>query len=479
MRTLTIGKKLSLTFGGLVALLLAMGGMWRLSIGEMGGALERTVQFTGRKTEMANRISVAVGGMVAAQRSVLLAHMTKDLAEVASLEQQFRESAQTVEATVNELEPLLETERGKRAVADLRQNLSAWVQSYLEMKRLCDSGKLEEANRLRIEKSRAPAKIVLAASINLAQAGREIMATANENGHRLTARSRWLALVLIGLTVFVGTIGAFQIVRVTRALRMVAAQLGDGAKQVASAAAQISASSQSLAQGATEQAASLQQTSASGEEVNAMARRNTQDSNSAALLVAGSQQKFSETQRSLDEMVGAMTAINMSSSKIAKIIKVIDEIAFQTNILALNAAVEAARAGEAGLGFAVVADEVRHLAQRCSGAANDTTLLIEESIAKSNQGQAKVEQVASSIRAVTEDALAVKVLVDGVKAGSQEQARGIEEIAKSIAQMEHVTQSAAASTEESASAAVELSAQSESLMTVVEQLTAMVGSDSR
>ena len=141
----------------------------------------------------------------------------------------------------------------------------------------------------------------------------------------------------------------------------------------------------------------------------------------------------------------------------------IDEIAFQTNILALNAAVEAARAGEAGMGFAVVADEVRNLAQRCAQAAKDTASLIEESIAKSNDGKSKVDQVAAAIREITEESTTIKTLVDEVNLGSQEQARGMEQIGKAITQMEQVTQKTAANAEESASAAEELNAQSESL----------------
>jgi methyl-accepting chemotaxis protein/methyl-accepting chemotaxis protein-1 (serine sensor receptor) len=206
-----------------------------------------------------------------------------------------------------------------------------------------------------------------------------------------------------------------------------------------------------------------------------MARQNTENSRSAADVVTQAQQKFAETNQVLEQTVVAMGEINTQSGKISKIIRVIDEIAFQTNILALNAAVEAARAGEAGMGFAVVAEEVRNLAQRCAQAAKDTAALIEESIAKSNGGKMKVDQVAAAIRAITEDAGRVKTLVDEVNLGSQEQGRGIEQIAKAITQMEQVTQKTAANAEESASAAEELNAQSGTLKQIVERLTAMVG----
>jgi methyl-accepting chemotaxis protein/methyl-accepting chemotaxis protein-1 (serine sensor receptor) len=243
---------------------------------------------------------------------------------------------------------------------------------------------------------------------------------------------------------------------------------------MAGTAGRVSASSQSLAQGSSEQASSLEETSASSEQINSMANRNNESSRSAAGLMLESQRKFAQTALALDQMVAAMDEINTHSGKISKIIRVIDEISFQTNILALNAAVEAARAGEAGMGFAVVADEVRNLAQRCAQAARDTASLIEESIVKSTGGKAKVDQVAAAIHAITKESATVKTLVDEVSLGSQEQARGIEHVGKAILEMQLVTQSAAACAEGSAAAAEELGAHSQTMMDIVGQLTAMV-----
>jgi len=290
------------------------------------------------------------------------------------------------------------------------------------------------------------------------------------------ARKIWVvSLAVLAAFAAIGVAVGFTIRKISGDLRNAVADLNETAGQVAGAAAQISSSSQSLAQGASEQAASLEETSASSEEINAMARRNSENSRVAAGLMTQSQQKFVETNQSLDLTVAAMSEIKAQSDKISKIIKVIDEIAFQTNILALNAAVEAARAGEAGMGFAVVADEVRNLAQRCAQAARDTASLIEESIAKSHDGNVKVDQVAAAIRAITGETAKVKTLVDEVNLGSEEQTHGIEQIGKAIAQMEQVTQKTAANAEESASAAAELHAQSETLKAVVERLAAMVG----
>jgi methyl-accepting chemotaxis protein/methyl-accepting chemotaxis protein-1 (serine sensor receptor) len=285
-----------------------------------------------------------------------------------------------------------------------------------------------------------------------------------------------LMLILTMIAIGIGIALAFYIVGgINSALTQTVVELTDGADQIASASSQVSASSQSLAQGASEQAASLEETSASSEEINSMARKTTENALAMARMVGGSMTEFVNTNRQLGEMMTAMDEINQSSGKIAKIIKIIDEIAFQTNILALNAAVEAARAGESGMGFAVVADEVRNLAQRSAQAAKDTALLIEDSVTKSIAGKTKLAGVATSIQRISGEFTGISTLVDEVSHGSKEQSLGIEQIAKALSQMERVTQTTAASAEESAAASEELSAQSEAMKDTTRRLNEMVG----
>jgi methyl-accepting chemotaxis protein len=257
-------------------------------------------------------------------------------------------------------------------------------------------------------------------------------------------------------------------------IRIIVTELMQGAHQVTEAATQVSSAAQVLARDASAQAAALQRTSVASEEISSMTRKNAENSQASAGHMTRTSQFVADANQKLAEMKISMNKINASSAKISKIIRVIDEIAFQTNILALNAAVEAARAGEAGMGFAVVAGEVRNLAQHSAQAARDTAVLIEESSGKSKEGSSKLDQVVEAISNITGSTGKVEILLDEVQIGSQEQARRAKQISKTLVEMGQLTQRVASSSEQSAAASEELSAQAESMRATVGQLEDLI-----
>ena len=470
---MTIGAKIWAACGALVTLNLLIGGAALYSIRGLNNSSRNITTEGLPRLDACDEIR-AVAKDIRLKRLLHIA--SPDASMMAQAESDLVGLYRKFESKMHDYQATIRTGEDRETFGRIQPLHERYMEIWNQVRPISAAGQKQEALRLFLSQG-------LPASVALERAIEALKVQTSEHGKVYAAASdaaagaarAWTWSVLL-LSVAIGGALGFSIARgINTVLKQTVAELADSADQATGSASQVSSYSQSLAQGSSEQAASIEETSATSEEINAMARRNSENSRSAADLVTRSQQKFIETNHTLQQMVVAMGEINAQSGKISKIIKVIDEIAFQTNILALNAAVEAARAGEAGMGFAVVADEVRNLAQRCAQAARDTAALIEESIAKSNDGKAKVDQVATAIREITEEEDSVKTLVDEVNLGSQEQARGIEQISKAIAQMEHVTQTTSASAEESAAAAEELSAQSGKLKDVVERLAAMVG----
>jgi len=473
MKSMTVAQKFSAACAALVLFTVVLGAV---VIYEVGGIQTNFQAIVVDSLPGVQQIG-ALDSEVWELRGNFWKHMANsDKADKAKVETANEQLKQRIQDTLTAYEKTISKPEDRQLFAAIKAPYERYLEGLAQALPLSTAGKNKEAvdSYMAVaDPAHAQFKAAIKALIDWNRKNGDDNADATT---KAVNQTRLLSWGLLLFSVVAGALLAFVIVRsVNGALTRAIAELSEGAEQVASAASQVSSSSQSLAQGSSEQAASLEETSASSEEINSMSRKNAENSRGAADLVSQSQQKFVETNRSLEQMVVAMSEIKGSSDKISKIIKTIDEIAFQTNILALNAAVEAARAGEAGMGFAVVADEVRNLAQRCAQAAKDTASLIEESIAKSNDGKTKVDQVAVAMQTITEESAQVKTLVDEVNLGSQEQARGIEQIGKAIAQMEQVTQKTAANAEESASAAEELTAQSETLKDVVERLNAMVG----
>ncbi|HUO32334.1 MAG TPA: methyl-accepting chemotaxis protein [Bryobacteraceae bacterium] len=388
--------------------------------------------------------------------------------------QRFEAAANRVTAEAAQLRPLMASPAEKQAEQTIEAGITQWVSLYHQYLQLMGGRDYTGAHDVMLDKIYPLIEGMDKAAKQLTAQQEALLASASRDAGSRVSHSRSMAIVLMALCLLAGAAVQWIVRGVNRVLRQFVGEIVTMSGHITDAARQLAASSQSLAEGASEQAASLEETSASAEQVHATTRSNAAHCQTVSTTTGHVNQQITEANGSLQDMTESMKAISGSSSKIAQIIKVIDGIAFQTNILALNAAVEAARAGEAGLGFAVVADEVRNLAQRCAQAAKDTASLIEESTSLSTQGTSKVNLVAGAIQAITGSAAEVQGLINEVSVANHEQARGIEQITKALSQIDQVTQKTAKNAEDNAACGEELSTQSHALKRVADELAALV-----
>ncbi|MDR1535265.1 MAG: methyl-accepting chemotaxis protein [Planctomycetota bacterium] len=295
------------------------------------------------------------------------------------------------------------------------------------------------------------------------------------NGRQLSRTVNTLILSVGVFGIVVGIVLSVLVVRaIVRSLHRIIDGLSAASREVLSASNQINDASQSLAEGSTEQAASLEETSSALEEMASMTRQNADNANKTNETTTHNNKRISAGAEAVSNMTGAMGSISESAEKISRIIKTIEDIAFQTNLLALNAAVEAARAGEAGKGFAVVADEVRNLAGRSAQAARDTTQLIQGTVENVRHGSEIARELNGSFKEIQEGSESVARLITEITAATNEQAQGVDQVNTAVAQMDKVTQQNAATAEESASAAEGLTDQAGNLNGMVGDLVTLV-----
>ncbi len=292
----------------------------------------------------------------------------------------------------------------------------------------------------------------------------------------IAQRVEWSVMLLSVGMLLAGLVIIYIAYRVSiKPLLRVARDIYEGTEQSRFASSQLTHASQKLAQGASEQAAAIEETSASLEEVSSMIHSTANNAEQAKQLASETRNSAKEGVQNMADMTTAMEAIERSSSDVAKIVKSIDEIAFQTNILALNAAVEAARAGEAGAGFAVVADEVRSLAQRSATAAHESAEKIEASIRSSRAGTQSLERVKESLGQIENKIAKTDALVAEITMAAREQAQGIEHVSIAIEQMNKVAQDAADSAAQIAHAAEQTHGQAKNVEQLVERGIGVVG----
>ncbi|MEM9445337.1 MAG: methyl-accepting chemotaxis protein [Verrucomicrobiota bacterium] len=419
-----------------------------------------------------------------------LTHNVKELDEAAN-------SFVKVERGFKELESGVQTAKGKELLGVAKQHMNDYKESLYTLDKLIhELYALEDSiTQIEIEFTNA--------AIAMEKDSIDVTHKTIEEEHQLLSVGKNTVVFGLIISVVIGIVCCLLISRsVTGPIKKLIGSLRDASETTASAARELTSSSTTLADQSSQQAASLEETSASVEEMSSITKCNAEtcvkSKTLSAQAVAAAQngldgmgklnQGVATIKESTEKMNSAMDSIKEASGSISKVIKTIDEIAFQTNILALNAAVEAARAGDAGLGFAVVADEVRGLAQRSAEAAKETALLIEDSIEKSDRGQEVCILVNQNLQTIADNSSKVSKDLDEISSkvkesnestsqitdASREQEAGISQLNNAITEIDSSTQQNAASAEETASSANVLQEQARELKTIIAELEALV-----
>jgi methyl-accepting chemotaxis protein len=473
---LTVGKRILASFASMLGLSLIASYYAIVTVRDVKGVADHVLTRSAKALDIVGALNTGLANARFAQRGVILYSMAKDPKEVSGQIQKLQTELEGAQASVNRLRPLLDTEKKLQTLGRFEEALHAYAQLSREIVDQATAGRTDDAVAILKGKSKPFGAAMETSAAELAAGERDWMNGAVGVVQSTCRRGDWIQFsCVIALAVCGGIV--FLVTRaIIRSLRGCASEVANVAEQVRSAAFQVASGSQSLAQDASEQAASLQGTSTAGEQISKISLKNASAAQAVAHQSDQVESKIRLAEESLTHMVASMHQIDGSSTKISKIIRVIDDIAFQTNILALNAAVEAARAGVAGAGFAVVAGEVRNLAQRCAGAASETTALIEESIASTVEGRKNVGRVAESVQALAGSATTVKTLADEVNRGCQEQTRGADQISRSVSELNRVMQDVAANAEESAAASQEMSSQAEMMARIGRDMRGLVDS---
>ena len=433
-----------------------------------------TAQVTRRAVPSVRAVG-SIGLATARFRMATLLYVSASTAEQGAALEAMDTALAEIEHQQKLYEPLIASAQERTTYDAFMSAWSEYMMAHATAIALASEGKADEARAALSGEAQKPYDASLASLGELIEQNRLNAEASQATSDAISRSSRWWVL---SLTVAVLALGCglawWVLAGVNRVLRRVAESIAGGAETLVAAANDASRASDALSRSAAEQAAALELTASTMEEISTTTRTNVSHAHKAQALVAEADTLIKGSHVALGAMVTSMAGIADASTRVTRIIKTIDEIAFQTNILALNAAVEAARAGQAGAGFAVVAEEVRNLAQRSAQAARDTAALLEESSERAREGTTKLGHVSEAVTAFTRQMGGVQELVQTIRTSSDEQLVGIEQVAQSVQEMSRTTQAAAESADASATAGDRLSLQAESARTQSQQLKILV-----
>jgi len=505
--SMSIGRRLALGFGLLLAMLALAALAGALQFNSIGRINQRIIEQDWRKAEAASLVNATTRHNAGLTAALLL---TDNKVRMAQINQMIDANKRRIDEAMATLEQLVYLPRGRELLAEIKDKRARFVASFTKVRQLVADGQRAQAIEVMNNETMVAIEALQAPISAMSELQGKVVMDGNAHVQQQIWSAQWLMVSLAVLGLALGVTAARLISRsITRPLdqavslaqhvaagdlstkleiqgndelaRLLQALLAmngnlvkivghvrQGSDTISTATNEIAMGNMDLSQRTEEQASSLQQIAATLDQLTAAVQQNLESGRHANQIAASAADVAARGGSVVSQVVDTMEAINVSSSKIADIIGLIDGIAFQTNILALNAAVEAARAGEQGRGFAVVASEVRSLAGRSASAAKEIKTLIDTSVGNVRQGCRLVEQAGSTMDEIVVSVRRVADIMDDLTLAAQEQSSGITQINQAMGQMDQVTQGNAALVEEAAAAAQSLAQQARSLVNAVD-----------